>query len=92
MICSAESTTQVKAIAEYVEQELSSIDMKSRGIEGLDYSHWVLIDYGDVIIHIFEKETRHFYDLEKLWMDAPLVELNESTDYMGGKNKRAVHT
>lgn len=92
MICSAESTTQVKAIAEYVEQELSSSGIKPRGIEGLDYSHWVLIDYGDVIIHIFEKETRHFYDLEKLWMDAPLVELNENRDYMGGKNKRAVHT
>ena len=92
LICSGESTTQVKAIAEYIERELSSAGMKPRGIEGLDYSHWVLIDYGDVIIHIFEKETRDFYDLEKLWMDAPIVELNENTGHMGGKDKRAVHS
>lgn len=51
--------------------------MKLLGIEGMGYSHWVLIDYGDVIFHIFEEETRAFYELEKLWMDAKRVPLGK---------------
>lgn len=73
VICSGENITQIKAIAEYIEQEFSSKGIKPLGIEGLDYSHWVLLDYGDVIIHIFEKETRAYYSLEKLWMDAKSI-------------------
>ena len=44
-----------------------------RGVEGMTYSHWVLVDYGDVIIHIIEEETRTFYELEKLWIDAKRI-------------------
>lgn len=62
------------------------------GIEGLDYSHWVLLDYGDLIIHIFEKETREFYNLEKLWMDAKIIEIDENKIDMGRKDKREVRT
>jgi len=91
VICSGESTTQVKAIAEFIEEEFAKKGIKPLGIEGLDYGHWVLIDYCDVIIHIFEKETRAYYDLEKLWMDAKTIEIDEDKIDVGRKDKRAVH-
>jgi len=60
-------------------------------MEGLNYSHWVLLDYGSVIVHVFEKETRAFYELERLWMDAKTLEIDEDNTDVGGKDKRAVH-
>jgi len=92
VICSGESTTQVKTIAEFIEHELTRKGITPIGREGLRFSHWVLLDYGDVIIHIFEKETRAYYGLEKLWMDAKTIEFHEDTSGMGGKDKRAVHS
>lgn len=92
VICSGESTTQVKTIAEFIEHELTQKGITPIGREGLRFSHWVLLDYGDVIIHIFEKETRAYYGLEKLWMDAKTIEFHEDTSGMGGKDKRAVHS
>ncbi len=77
VICSGESTTQVRAITEKIEEVLKVSNMKPLGIEGLSYSHWVLMDYGDVIVHIFEEETRAFYELEKLWIDAIRVPIEE---------------
>lgn len=77
VICSGESTTQVKAIAEQIKEKFKEVNIKPLSIEGLPYSHWVLIDYGDVIVHIFEEETRMFYELEKLWIDAERIPLQE---------------
>jgi len=77
VICSGESTTHVRAIAEGVEERLNRAGIMPRGIEGLNYSHWVLMDYGDVILHIFEEATRGFYELEKLWLDAKIIPLSE---------------
>jgi ribosome-associated protein len=90
VICSGENITQVKAIAEFIKEEFSRKGIRPLGVEGLDYSHWVLLDYGDVIIHVFEKETRAYYSLERLWMDAKTIEVNEDTPDMGGKDKRTV--
>jgi len=73
LICSGESTTQVKAIAEHIESEFRKKSIKPLSIEGLHYAHWILLDYGDVIVHVFEDETRHYYELEKLWLDAPRI-------------------
>jgi len=73
VICSGESTTQVKAIQEQITSKLKEAGISPRGIEGMTYSHWVLIDYVDVIVHIFEEETRKFYELEKLWIDAERI-------------------
>ncbi len=57
-------------------------------IEGLDHAHWVLMDYGDVIVHIFEQETRAFYELEKFWLDAPRIAWDEKdTTALGGPDK-----
>lgn len=50
-------------------------EIKPVGIEGLGFSHWVLMDYGDVIVHVFEEGTRAFYELEKLWIDAKKIQL-----------------
>lgn len=92
VICSGESTTQVKAIADFIEHELMLQGIRPIGKEGLNYGHWALLDYGDVVIHVFERETREYYSLEKLWMDAKTIEFNEDQSDMGRKDKRAVHS
>lgn len=74
VICSGESTPQVKAIEEHVESKLAEQGVGLLRIEGLRYCNWVLMDYGDVIIHIFEDEMRAFYELEKLWIDAMRID------------------
>lgn len=73
VVCSGESTTQVKAIEEQIESKLKEERVKPLGVEGLTYNRWILMDYGDVIVHIFEEETREFYELEKLWIDAKRI-------------------
>ena len=71
VICSADSDTQVKAIADQVDKALSEEGIKCWHREGLKALNWVLMDYVDVVVHIFKKEAREFYNLEKLWGDAP---------------------
>jgi len=78
VICSADSTTQVKALTEHLEEKMDLEGFKPLHIEGLNYAHWVLLDYGDVIVHIYLEETRHYYDLERLWLDAPRIPLDSS--------------
>ncbi len=77
VICSATSTTQVKALGDTLEEKLE-LDgeplLKKEGKQGMQ---WVLMDYSDVIVHIFYQETREFYGLEKLWADAREIPLNE---------------
>ncbi|MDI6801017.1 MAG: ribosome silencing factor [Thermodesulfovibrionales bacterium] len=75
VICSGESTTQVKAIVENIEKTLKAQGVKTQNIEGLSFAKWVLMDYGDMIVHVFEDETRAYYELEKLWLDAPRIPL-----------------
>ncbi|WP_141266102.1 ribosome silencing factor [Thermodesulfovibrio sp. Kuro-1] len=79
VICSAESTTQVKALAEYLQEIMQQEGYKLYGIEGFSHAHWVLMDYGDVIVHIFLEETRRYYDLERLWLDAPRIQIEKIT-------------
>jgi ribosome-associated protein len=74
VITSGRNSRQVKTIAEEVEARLKvEGDIKPLRVEGLSDSHWVLLDYGDLVIHVFLDETREFYDLERLWSDAPRV-------------------
>lgn len=80
VICSAESTTQVKAFTEHIEEQMEREGFKPFSIEGFNYAHWVLLDYGDVIVHIFLEETRHYYDLERLWLDAPRIPFQTSIE------------
>lgn len=79
VICSAESITQVKALAEYLQETEELAGCKLYGIEGFSYAHWILMDYGDVIVHIFLEETRRYYDLERLWLDAPRIQSEKIT-------------
>ena len=73
VIWSGENPAQIKAIADAIDEYFSKKKIFPIGKEGLDVAHWVLIDYGDIVNHIFDKETRGFYDLEKFWMDAPRI-------------------
>lgn len=74
VICSGTSTQQVEAIADNIEDELRQIGFKPSGVEGKRNAQWVLMDYGDMVVHVFEQEVRSFYELEKLWLDAPRIE------------------
>jgi ribosome-associated protein len=72
---SASNTRLVRTIVDEIELALKLADDESpRSVEGLDDSTWVLMDYGDVIVHVFLADTRAFYDLDRLWADAPVVE------------------
>ena len=73
VVCHAESTTQVKAIALSVEQEIfKAIKLEPLRKEGLQHAEWILLDYVDVIIHIFKTEKREYYGIEDLWGDAEM--------------------
>lgn len=73
IICSGRSNRQVTAIAEYIRTTLKKEGLTSLSIEGLKEGHWVLMDYGNVVIHVFYDSVRRFYDLEGLWADAPRI-------------------
>ena len=79
VICHAESNTQVSAIADSVEKEVKdNLKVKVRHREGMENATWVLLDYSDVIVHIFQKDVREYYKLEELWGDAGLSRVEES--------------
>jgi ribosome-associated protein len=73
IICSGRSNRQVSAIANYVKTDLKKLDIKPLSVEGTKDGHWVLLDYGHVIIHVFYEPVREFYDLEGLWADAKRI-------------------
>ncbi|MGD8763734.1 MAG: ribosome silencing factor [Desulfobacteraceae bacterium] len=74
IICSGRSNRQVNAIAEHIQIDLKKHKIKPLSVEGVSDGHWVLLDYGHVIIHVFYEPVREFYDLEGLWMDAKRIE------------------
>lgn len=77
LICSAPSERQVKTIAEEVEKQLTAEKRKPIRQEGTAEGGWILIDYGDFLVHVFTDEMRGYYDLERLWKDAARPELPE---------------
>lgn len=79
VICTGNTNIQVKAIAEAVEDRLrEEAGIKPIGREGLDEARWVLLDFADLVVHVFQPEERDFYRLEKLWGEAARLELPES--------------
>jgi len=77
VICHGGSDRQVQAIVESIDRELRSIGARPTHIEGLNRAEWVLMDYIDLVVHVFVKEKREFYRLERLWGDAPEVDLSD---------------
>lgn len=74
VIAHGNSSSQVDAMVDEVEDKLAEQGFIAKRIEGIRSSGWILMDYGDVVIHIFSKEDRLFYDLERIWRDGKLVE------------------
>lgn len=77
VIASGSNSTQVKTLAEEVEGKLSAQGIEPKRVEGSASAMWILMDYGDVVIHVFYHETRDFYCLERLWADAPKLEVSQ---------------
>ncbi len=77
ILCSADSDTQVRAIADNIDKSLREKGIRLWHKEGTTALQWVLLDYVDVVVHVFQKDTRTFYNLEKLWGDAPILEIED---------------
>ena len=84
LICHGTSNRQVSAIAEHIQRDLKKQGITALSVEGLKEGHWVLMDYGHVVIHVFYESTRSFYNLEGLWSDARRIRtesLKQVEDY-----------
>jgi ribosome-associated protein len=69
LLCTGDSSRQMQAIADEIEKKLKANGLRPAHIEGYQNSEWILIDYGDLVVHIFSKNARIYYDLERLWRD-----------------------
>ncbi|UVI32042.1 ribosome silencing factor [Paenibacillus spongiae] len=74
VICHGNSDTQVQSITTEIRKQAELKGARVRGIEGMDSGRWVLIDIGDVIVHVFHRDEREYYNIERLWSDAKVVE------------------
>jgi ribosome-associated protein len=77
VIVSSTSSRRIKAIANSIKEGMSKEHVRPLHVEGLDNPYWALLDYGDVVVHIFFEDIREFYGLERLWSDAPLERFEE---------------
>ena len=76
VIASGTNSNQVQAIVDNVEEQLGRAGFEAKQIEGNRNSSWILMDYGDVIVHVFDEENRLFYDLERIWRDRKVLEMD----------------
>lgn len=89
VICSADSDTQVKAIADEIDKNLKDEGIRAWHKEGYKGLNWVLLDYVDVVVHIFKKDVRSYYNLERLWGDAPSIDIKDpAIESSESKNKK----
>ncbi|MDN4525463.1 ribosome silencing factor [Fictibacillus fluitans] len=77
LICHGNSEKQVQAIARGIKDVAMEKEINIRRMEGFDQARWVLVDMGDMVVHVFHRDERSYYNLEKLWGDAPSVDLNQ---------------
>jgi ribosome-associated protein len=79
LVAGGNSSRQVQAISKYLGRKMRDKGLKAFGVEGENEGHWILMDYGDLVIHIFYQPIREFYDLEGLWIEAPRMVLDEKS-------------
>lgn len=77
VICTGNSNTQIKALADEVDYKTGLMGIKPKSIEGFREATWIVMDYSSVIVHIFNRESREFYNLEKLWNDSEVIDIEQ---------------
>ena len=77
IIAGGNNKSQIQALSDAVEEKLGKAGYPMRQIEGYQTANWILLDFGDIIIHIFDRENRLFYDLERIWQDGKKVDLTK---------------
>ncbi len=77
VICTGNSNTQIKALADELDHKTSIAGLPPRSIEGFSEASWIILDYASVIVHIFNRESREFYNLEKLWSDSEVIDIDQ---------------
>ncbi|MBC2716383.1 MAG: ribosome silencing factor [Desulfobacteraceae bacterium] len=83
LICSGKSNRQVTAIAEHIKMDLKKNGIAPISVEGLKDGHWVLLDYGHILVHVFLESVREFYDLEGFWASAERISVEDYVDITG---------
>ena len=78
VVASGTSNRHVKSLVDDVEEALRGLDRSPLRREGIDRGEWALLDYGDVVVHVFDRRTRAYYELERLWADAPRIDFDRS--------------
>ena len=77
IIAGGNNNSQIQALSDAVDEKLGRAGLPLKQIEGYNNANWILLDFGDIIVHIFDKENRLFYDLERIWCDGKKIELND---------------
>lgn len=89
LLATAENRIQARAIADHVEETAKQIGFTRHHIEGYDEGSWILIDYVDLVVHIFLSETRSYYNLEMLWSDVPVIEYDDAGEPLDDDSGKA---
>ncbi len=77
IIAAGTNHNQVQALADNVQEKLGRAGYMTKNVEGYDSANWILLDFGDIIVHVFDSENRLFYDLERIWRDGKLIDAEE---------------
>lgn len=77
IIAGGNNKSQIQALSDVVDEKLGRAGLPLKQIEGYNNANWILLDFGDILVHIFDKENRLFYDLERIWCDGKKIELND---------------
>jgi ribosome-associated protein len=83
VLCSGRSRVQVQAVCENILAGMGRHEQRPLSVEGLDWGHWALLDFGEVVVHVFQQESRSTYDLERLWRQAPRTEYEAGDQRVG---------